>query len=439
MSETAMKTHLTHLLLPRVHRFALMASILAFILLLWAPTRLIPSSFAQEATSAPERQIDLRTFSFEPPQAPNHKNSEVFADLSLLFQDVHTRIEFVSGRELVVYFSNPVDERVTARSGQSSHSQPAHNMQALFVNLDNGILISRKVWETRSRRFFNYRYDTQATIMPVRAGFLVHANNSLVLYSPDLQKTQEIQLDPSFEYSAMVAPGGNVSFLEQSTPGAATSSGGVSMVVNGDSDHWPVAHGEWRSSETFEKVRSMDLFPGAAESVSSDAFAGTWFKCVDLQRAGLPNSHLSCTDPYRYGRPMFLSDSELVLNYPGGFQVLSTSGDVLWERQISSDHTAYDLYDCVHSLDESRFAMSVFAYRKIEFENTMIPKRRFAVIVYDRSQRTKVFSVVVNSEQALTIALSPEGDRLAILSGTTLFLYRIPDQFRRVASIFCAL
>jgi hypothetical protein len=200
----------------------------------------------------------------------------------------------------------------------------------------------------------------------------------------------------------------------------------VSLIVNGDSEHLPVAHGEWRSSETFEKLRSMDLFPGSAESVSSYAFAGTWFNCINLQPVGLPRSHLSCTDPYKYGAPMFLSDSELVLNHPLGFQVLSTGGDVLWERQISSDHTAYSLYDCVRSLDGSRFAMSIFVYRKIEFENTKIPKRWFAVIVYDRSQRTKVLLVPLKSEQAPAIALSPEGDCLAILSGTTLFSYRLP-------------
>jgi hypothetical protein len=399
--------------------------IFAAIFLTWAAMPPVPRSFAQELTPAPERQIDLRALNFAPPKIPNYSNGEVFSDISLLFQDVHPHVEFVSGNEVAVYFSDVVDERVTERYGQSTAHEPAHHMEALFLDTDDGTLISHLMWRTRERRFFNTRYDTQARMMGVKGGFLVHANNTLALYSPDLQKKQEIQLDSSSEYAAMVAPGGDVFFLEQGSPGVATSSGAVSMVVNGDSEHLPVAKGEWRSSDAFQKLRGMDLFPGSAESVSSDAFAGTWFKCIDLQQMGSPRSHLTCTDPYRYGQPMFVTDSELVLNYPGGFQVLSTSGDVLWERQISSAHMAYDVYDCVRSLDGSRFALSVLAYRKIEFENIKIPKRWFAVIVYDRSQRTKVFSVVLKSEKGPVIAVSPAGDRLAILSGATLFLYKL--------------
>lgn len=405
-----------------------MTLVLATILVVAIPTPVMPKNAARPANPLPERQIDLRTLGLEPPKVPNYKNGEIFADLSLLFENHDLQIEFVTGKELVVYFSDTVDERTSARSGQSPSLQDPHRMEAFFVNVDNGNLVSHQVWRTRRRRFFakNELYDTQARIKAVRSGFLVHANNTLALYSPDLQEKQEIQLDPSLEYSAMVAPGGDVFFLEQSMAGVAVSSGSVSMLMAGDSEHVPVAHGEWRSSETFEKLRSRDLFPGAAISVSSDAFAGTWFKCIDIQRADSSQSHLACADPYRYGAPMFLSDSELLLNYPGGFQVLSAGGDVLWGRQIS-DHKNYDLYDCVRSPDERRFAMSVFAYRKIEFDNTKIPKRWFAVLVYDRSQRTKVFSVVIKSEDASGVALSPEGDRLAILSGTTLLLYKLPS------------
>jgi hypothetical protein len=408
-----------------MHRRAQWVCIFAAIFLTWTAMPLVPRSFAQEATPAPERQIDLRTLNYRTPEIPNYANREIFSDLSLLFQDVHAHLEFVSEKEFAVYFSDAVGERVTARNSQSTAPESDHHMQAFLLNSDDGDLVSHLVWQTRERRFFNVRYDTQARMMGVKGGFLVHANNTLAFYSADLQKKQEIQLNPSLEYAAMVAPGGDVFFLEQGSPGVPNSSGGVSTVANGDSEHLPVAHGEWRSSETFEKLRGMDLFPGSAESVSSDAFAGTWFKCIDVQRVGVSRNHLSCTDPYRYGQPMFLSDSELVLNYPGGFQVLSTSGDVLWEREISSAHMAYDLYDCVRSLDGSRFAMSVLAYRKIEFENTKIPKRWFAVLVYDRSQRNKVLLVALKSEQAPLIALSPEGDRLAILRGTTLSLYKL--------------
>ncbi len=407
----------------RVHRVTMIALTLG--MFLETLTLGTPNLAAQKATPFPERQIDLTALNFKQPQAPNYKNGEVFSNLSLLFQDVHAHVEFIVAKELVVYFSDLVDERVTAQKGQPPTPPPPHTMEALFLDVENGNLISHQVWQTRERRFFNTRYDTQARIMPVRDGFLVHANNTLSLYTPDLQKKREIQLDPSLEYAAMVAPRGEVFFLEQSNPGVVSSSGGVSMVVNGDSEHWPVAHGEWRSSETFEKVRSIDLFPGSAESVSTDAFAGEWYKCIDVERADATRTHLCCGDPCRYGLPMFLTSDQILAEIRSGFQVLSSGGELLWERQ-NADWSSYDIYDYMRSLEGSRFAMLILAYRKLTLDDTLIPKRWFAVLVYDRSRRSKVFSVVLKSENAPAIALSPSGDRLAILSGTTVLSYRIP-------------
>ncbi len=397
--------------------------IFAAIFLTWTAMPALPTRDTQTAIPVPERQIDLRALNFAQPKIPNYSNSDIFSDISLLFQDVHAHVEFVSESELVVYSSQIVDERVVARNGQSPAPEPAHSMQAFFVDTDDGNLISHQVWQTRRRTFFNTKTDSQAQIMPVRDGFLVHANNTLALYSGDLHKKQEIQLDPFSEYAAMVAPGGDVFFLERSSPGVVVRSGSVSMVVNADSGLL-TGYGEWRSSETFEKLRSVDLYPGAAQSVSSDSFAERWYLCVDLQRADSSQSHLCCGDPCRYGQAMFLDDHEIVMQVRSGFQVLSTSGEVLWRRE-DPNWNNFGVDDDARSLDGSRFAMLLFAYRKIGFDDTKIPKRWFAVFVYDRAQRTKVFSVVLKSENAPAFALSPQGDRLAILNGSTLLLYKI--------------
>lgn len=407
----------------RMHRVTMIAFALGVFLV--TSTIATPNLAAQKATPLPEREIDLSALNFEQPKVPNYKNNEIFANLSLLFQDVHAHVEFIDAKELVVYFSDVVDERVKAQNGQPPSSPPAHRMEALFLDVETGNLISHQAWQTRERRFFNTLYDTQARIMPVRGGFLVHADNLLTLYAPDLQEKEEMQLNPLHEYAATVAPGGNVFFLQQDSPGIAIRSGPVSMVVNGDN----VARGEWRSSESFEKLRARDLFPGAAESVSTNAFAGKWYSCIDIQGADSTQSHLCCDDPCRYGQPMFLDDRQVVSCFRRGFRVLSTEGAVLWSREDPAWKTWKDgdLWDDVRSLDGSRFAELRVAHRKLMFDGTQIPKRWFAVLLYDRSQRTKVFSVVLKPENVPTIALSPAGDRLAILSGTTLLLYRIPD------------
>jgi hypothetical protein len=398
----------------------------AFVLGMLLETSILarPKPGVQTAIPLPERQIDLSALNFVQPKNPNYKNSEIFSNLSLLFQDVHAHVEFIDDKELVVYFSEVVDERLKAQNGQPPPSPPAHRMEALFLDLETGNLISHEVWQTRERRFFNTRYDTQAQIMPVRAGFLVHAGDTLTLYAPDLTKKREMQLNLLYEYAATVAPGGDVFFLQEDNPGTPIRSGVVSMVM-GDN----VAHGDWRSSETLQKLRGRDLFPGAAESVSTNAFAGKWYSCIDIQGADSTQSHLCCDDPCRYGSPVFLDDRQVVSSFRGGFRVLSTQGEVLWARE-DPDWKTYkdgDVWDKARSLDGSRFAELRIAYRKLKFDDTQIPKQGFGVLVYDRSRRTKVFSVVFKPELAPTIALSPTGDLLAILSGTTLLLYRIPD------------
>jgi hypothetical protein len=395
-----------------------------------ASTLVTPNCAAQTASPMPERQIDLRALNFEQPKIPNYKNSEIFANLSLLFQDVHAHVEFVTESELVVYSSDVVDERVQARNGQSPSPEPTHRMQALFLDADNGTLVSHEIWQTRRRRFFNTGTDTQARIIPVRSGFLVHANNTLALYAADLHKKREMALDDSLEYAAIVAPGGDVFFLEHDTPGVVTSAGGVSMVQNVDRGLL-TAHGEWRSSETFDKLGSIDLFPGGADSVSKDAFAGRWYRCIVVQRVDSIRTPLCCDDPCTYGQPVFLDNDEVVSFFRSGFQVLSTKGKVLWGRQSRDwkNWKNFILSDDVRSLDGSRFAGLFYADRKVEIDGTEIPKKWFGVLVYDRSKRAKVFSALLKPENAPApaIALSPSGDRLAILSGTTLFLYRMPE------------
>ena len=402
-----------------------LASIFATILFLWIPTHLMPRGISQVATPPPEREINLRGVGVEPPKALKYENSEIFSDLSLLFDDDNLRILFINEGELAVYFSDPVDERTT-RGTDPSSSTPSHRMEAFFISLDNGSLVSHQVWQTRRRRFISDTYDSQARILAVRDGFLVHAGNILALYSPKLQKKHEIQFDPSLEYAAIVAPGGDDFFLEQSSPGVPVSSDGVSMVVQGDSEHMPIAHGEWRSSATFEKLRSMNLYPGTAVSVASDAFAWRGAQCLELQRADASKSHVCCGDPCGYGGPKFVSDKELISCYLSGFQVLSIGGESLWGRR-AADPEVHLVEGCVPSLDGSRFAIAASWNHRTEFDGTEIPRGSITFIVYDRSRRAKVFNVVVKSEDAYQFALSPSGDRLAILSGTTLFVYRIPS------------
>ena len=368
-------------------------------------------SFAQERIASPAQELDLRTFGFKLPTRTGHGT---VGNLAELFDDVRARVVFVDPRQLAVYFSDGTPE--------GPAGQPATRMEAFFVDTDARKLVSHEVWHTRKRRFFSERYDTQARIMPIAQGFLVHAENSLTAYSPSHAKIHEIELDPSQEWAAIVAPRGKTFFLEHSDPGVVTETNGVSFVQQAGS---LVAQGDWLDSATFERLRGVDIFPGMAMSVSDEGFVTRAKRCIDFQRVGAAPNHVCCGDPCGYGTPLFLEDGEVVSFYLSGFKLLSTGGQVLWGRD-ASDPQDHLIEDCKHSLDGNRFAISIHWDRSAEFDHTRVPGRSRAIIVYDRSKRAKIFDVLIESKDISEFALSPDGRRLAILIGTTLSVYGLP-------------
>jgi hypothetical protein len=148
----------------------------------WAESALVISSlllgllglsFAQERTASPARELDLRVLGFK---LPADTPQGTVGHPAVLFDDSRARVVFVDPRQLAVYFSDGVSDR------------PAAQMEAFFVDTDTSKLVSHEVWHTRKRRFFNERYDTQARIIPIAHGFLVHTDNSMRVYSASHDK-----------------------------------------------------------------------------------------------------------------------------------------------------------------------------------------------------------------------------------------------------------
>jgi len=333
---------------------------------------------------------------------------EFFANPTRAYDDHQTQMTFIDHRNLAIYFSDAVEEGAAKKSAPEA----VPSMQAFFVNGESGALISHKIWPTEKRSWFNERYDTQARLLEVEGGFLVHAGNSLALYSPDLRKIREMTLDAAVEWAATVAPMGRTFFLER-----------IDTAVQ------QKAEGAWMASDTFERLRSLDVYSGSVVSVSKDAIAGTLSKgvqCLDSQRVGESPSHLCCGDPCGYGLPLFVAEDEVVSSYSYGFRVLSTTGEVLWRRE-ATDPRVHLIDDCERSMNGNRFLIRAHWNKRVVFDQTSIPKGADAIIVYDRAERRQVFSVISKPVDVNGLALSPDGQTLAVLSGTTLRLYRVPE------------
>jgi hypothetical protein len=353
---------------------------------------------------SPLLQIDLHSMGYSPPSV-QITEKEFFAEPTRAYDDHQSRMTFIDRRNLAIYFSDAVEEGAAKKSAPEA----VRSMQVFFIDGESGALISRKIWPTKKRSWFNERYDTQARLLEVEGGFLVHAGNSLALYSSDLRKLREMSLDASDQWAATVVPMGRTFFLERIDPAVQQK-----------------AEGAWMASDTFERLRSLEVYPGSVVSVSKDTTATKGVQCLDSHRVGESPSHLCCGDPCGYGLPLFVAEDEVVSSYSYGFRVLSTTGEVLWRRDATNPRV-HLIDDCERSMDGNRFLIRASWDKRVVFDQTSIPKGVDAIIVYDRAERRQVFSVILKSADVAGLALSPDGQILAALSGTTLRLYRLPE------------
>ncbi len=384
------------------------------------------ASTEKEPQAAPASTVDLAVLGYSRPKPIYRSNKESFRDLTLLMQDEHSRLSFVSANILAVYFS-----RLTDKTEGEPAATPSYQMEVFFLNLDSGKLIEHRTWETLKRQWFNDSYDTEGRVMEVHTGFLVHASGKLELYSPDLRlvKSYDLGTDdsgPTGMWSVTVAPGGDTIHVQPSAQTNQVRHGSVSYFTGAGE-----AEGSWLRSDSFGKIGTQVYF-GGIHSSSNDAIVTKMAHCLDLQRIGESSRHLACSTPAAAGLPMFLNDREILSVHNTGFSVLSTQGTEVWAagEPDSGIHRALSVESHKRSMDGSRFAISITAYKKkVEFDGVSIARSPLdTIVVYDETCRHPVFSVTTpQGPSDSAFALSPDGRTLAVLAGPTVNTYKLPE------------
>lgn len=345
----------------------------------------------EDATAAPFREIHFPDLGCKPVPEYHDHGTDVPADLSTLNDDYKKRFEFIADHTIAIYCSHFPDPK----------NPDSRSMEAFFIDASSGSLISRKSWATRKRRWLNERWDTEARILPVHSGFLVHAGDSLILYSSDQQEKARLALDESHQWSAVVAPAGHTIHLQR---------------INNDN----TADGQWIASDDLAKLHSQTEVAGVT-SASDNAVVHKLAHCIQMQPLDQLPRNLSCPGQSRLGLPLFLSESEVLSVYYNGFRVLSTKGEELWGREAPPGKDRNLIASHKRSLDGRLFAISLNG--PTVFDQVSIPSGKHSIIVYDRAKRTRVLSLPVSAED---FQLSPDGDILAVLHGDSIRLYKIP-------------
>lgn len=352
------------------------------------------------ASVSPTLEIHLRDLGYQAVQEYEYPGKGVPRDLGVLNDDYKKRLTFIDEKTLVVYQSH------CQRQDQKEGSAETRSMEAFFVSPQTGALISRKTWPTIKRRWLNERWDTQARIMAVQGGFLVHAAGSLTVYSAGLEQKVKLTLEDGPRWAVTIVPVGRTIHLQR---------------IHDDNQ----AQGEWLDSDTLAKLRSQREMAGVT-SASDHAVVDKLAHCVQVQTVGDAPRNLYCAEASHLGLPLFLTDSEVLSVYSGGFSVRSTNGEELWGREASDRNRLVASHK--RCLDGNRFALSLTGGRHTFFDQVKVPKGELAIFVYDRSTRTLVFhSTLGHVVEPVDFSLSPDGSALAVIVGETVRLYKIPS------------
>lgn len=339
-------------------------------------------------------EIHLRDLGYQSSKECRYSGTGIPRDLSVLNDDYKTRLAFVDDKTLIVYQSH-----CQLRAQSNGPSEP-RSMEAFFISPKTGLLISKKTWPTIGRRWLNDLWDTQARIMAVRGGFLVHAGNSLTVYSSDQREEARLALDNGPRWAVAVTPLGDMIHLQR---------------IQDNNE----AEGEWLASNSLKKLRNQNEAAGIT-SASDDAVVNKMAHCVQLQAIGESPHSLYCSEPSHLGLPTFLTDSEILSVYSDGFTVFSSKGERLWSRESNVRSVA----DHKNSLNGNRFAILVTGH--IIYDKVEVPDKKRTIFVYDRVERTQVACLGLDGDERVDFELSPDGSMLAVLVDDTVRVYVVP-------------
>lgn len=355
------------------------------------------ASTAQSAT-VPSLEIDLRTLGWQPAQGFPYHGTGIPENLSVLNDDTKPRLAFVGERSLAIYQSRYHSSGTDSLPG-------SREMEAFFLETGLGRLINHLTWPTRARRWLNERWDTEARILAVDGGFLVHAANVLISYSKDMKDERHLALEEGPLWSVTVPPEGH-SFHVQRIQGSDAS-------------------GRWLASGTFQELQGINNETPGVSSASDNAVVTQLSHCVQIQFVKQAPRNLCCGGCCRAGIPQFLTDGEIVLAHDDGFSVFAPDGQILWSLRSDCRKRNCLNVDVKTSLQSSRIAISFFGYRSASFDGIRVASGETHILVYDRSKQAQLMNVPVGKTTDFDFALSPDGSTLAVLVGDVVRIYQI--------------
>jgi hypothetical protein len=361
----------------------------------------------------PSLTLDIRTLGFIPITQRDWekldkgilKTNDV---RSLESDDPHVQVSFISNDTAVVSWT------------RGPNSEPRWEdplfLTGVFVDTKTGVIKYRQEWPTHKRRRNSNLADTEGRILPVSNGrFIVHANGGLQLYSSDFRPSQSHELPTDGGYSSVkVLTGGERLFLRHESP----------MGI----------YYSWLNVDDFQSLRSE---PAPQRSLDFDPRNGVlpfddgFYTVVGKSLQAIPAitgptivcEPSLCRNNAFTLRASILDQQRVALLGSEGVAVYTHEAHPIWSKIGTGVRNGFDVTE---SLNGHRVAVRTFGEEKNgTFEGHPLAEGP-NYFIYESDRPDLLFFVRPPREWEAGDALSPDGTKFAVLSGTQLQIYEVP-------------
>ncbi len=294
------------------------------------------------------------------------------------------------------------------------HPQASDSFQlrGVFLDAATGDLRHKQDWPTMPY--------LPSELLPTHDGkFVIRAGHSLTLYSPtfDLMKERSLPWSkiPERPYPTLwVSPTGRTLFLSDDRFPKLNW-------VRLDSDSLDVLD-EWN-----EEYDSTLCFTVSDNAIARSCDSGQ----VWLRTVGEPwRLHYSSPTRLLCDFPTFIDNETLAIDVCPGIVVVSTRGDVLFEDLFPDEYRKDPLRkEVVISRESRRFAI-VLKRLKGGYFDTPFHVGAIQITIYDLRTKNRIFTLEFKrppKHAFWDFALSPDGQRLAVMLGPRVEVYQLPS------------
>jgi hypothetical protein len=388
---------------------------LVLLALFFSPLLLQPQS------AKPLWEIELSNFGYQgrPPAAIQNLSPSLLPFVSWAYQQ---GVAFTDPSTVVVYFVVHDDSPGAAKHVDASLTDPFH-LVAIFLNADNGQLIKKLDWSLPA----NPRAVSPSFFFPATKGqFMVVLGNTLKLYSSDFKLLAHI--DGHSDLSPIASPSGQSLLLSNENQ------------VDG---HWTTRYElvdttNLSELKAWSEAASVPLH--SIHAVWGDELAWTSRSSLYLKAPASSPKELLANQGELCGVWGFIGKGELagpVCGATNKLLTVSTEGSVVWEFDLGFEQLDGPL---VASANGQRFAVPTFRWGS--GRNNAPDQLTARVFSLNSKTSLLTLSVPRNFGPGRNyfygsygdtrfgwggLALSPGGELLAVKSGASVEMYRVPE------------